>query len=180
MRWNCTLINSANAFQPTSLAVDIAARSRYETVMPAALYQFSSDAEVERLVEAFIACKLPEKEWTHGAHWAGAFYIIVKRPDIEAERDMPDMIRRFNISIGSENTDSAGYHETITQGSLIIARMFLGAQNDDLRLYEICNRLFATKFGRSDWLFDFWTKEILFSVKARREWVEPNIKPLAI
>ncbi|NNL88723.1 MAG: hypothetical protein HKP25_06600 [Marinicaulis sp.] len=148
--------------------------------MPAALYHFSSDAEVERLVERFIACELSEKEWTHGAHWAGAFYIIMQRPDIDAERDMPDMIQRFNNSVGGENTDSAGYHETITQGSLVIARLFLEAQNDNPPVYEVCNRLFATKFGKSDWLFEFWTKKVLFSVKARHEWVKPNIKPLTL
>ena len=31
------------------------------------------------------------------------------------ERDLPDLIRRYNESVGGVNSDTEGYHETITQ-----------------------------------------------------------------
>ena len=147
--------------------------------MPA-LYHYSSDAEIIRIGEGFLDLSLPEKEWTHGAHWAGAFWLILTRPDISPERDMPGMIRRFNPAKGGKNTDTAGYHETITQASLIVARGHIAAQTDDPPLFELCNRLYASRFGKSDWLLQHWSKELLFSVKARREWVAPDIAPLAL
>ncbi len=144
------------------------------------LYHYSSDAEVIRVGEGFLDRSLPKEAWTHGAHWAAAFWLILRRPDITPEREMPDLIRRYNVATGGENTDMAGYHETITQASLIVARSFITAQEDAPPLHELCNRLYASPFGKSDWLFSYWTKEVLFSAKARREWIPPDIKPLVL
>ena len=146
----------------------------------AALYHYDSEDDVIRIGEGFCACTLPKAEWTHGAHWAAAFWLILRRPDMTPEREMPDLTRRYNLSVGGENTDMAGYHETITQASLIVARSFIAMEDDAPALHEICNRLFASPFGRSDWLFDYWTKETLFTVRARKEWVPPDIKPLVL
>jgi hypothetical protein len=33
-------------------------------------------------------------------------------------------------------------------------------------------------FGKSDWPLAYWTKARLFSVEARRSWVEPDVAPL--
>ncbi|MEZ5893702.1 MAG: hypothetical protein R3C58_11260 [Parvularculaceae bacterium] len=145
-----------------------------------ALYHYSSEAEVVRLGEGFHACTLPKAEWTHGAHWAAAFWLILMRPDILPERDMPDLIRRYNLSTGTENTDTGGYHETITQASLIVARAFIAREGAGTALHDLCNALFASPFGKSDWLFAYWRKETVFSVKARREWVAPDLKPLEL
>ncbi len=142
-----------------------------------ALYHYHSEAEVLRIGEEFAAARLPKAEWTHGAHWAAAFWLILKRPDLDPERDMPGMIRRYNDSVGTPNTDTEGYHETITLASLIVARAFI-AGGPDAPLHELCNRLFASRFGKSDWLFVHWSKDVLFSAKARREWVVPDLAPL--
>ena len=144
----------------------------------AALYHYSSEAEIIRIGEGFLDHSLPEKEWTHGAHWAAAFWLILKHPEVNPERDMPEMIRTYNQAKGGENTDTGGCHETITQASLIVARGFIAQQPDDPPLHELCNRLYASPFGKSDWLRHHWSKEVLFSVKARREWVPPDLKPL--
>jgi len=142
------------------------------------LYHYASDEKIAHIGEGFIDCTLPKPEWTHGAHWAAAFWIIAKRPDLVAERDMPDFIRRYNIATGGVNTTSEGYHETITQASLKVARSFLAQQTNAAPLFETCNQLFASSFGTSNWPLTYWSKELLFSVEARASWVEPDIKPL--
>jgi len=38
---------------------------------------------------------------------------------------MPAMIRRYNQSVGGVNSDTGGYHETITQASLHMTRALL-------------------------------------------------------
>ena len=38
---------------------------------------------------------------------------------------MPTMIRAYNEATGGANTETRGYHETITQASLRAARSFL-------------------------------------------------------
>ncbi|MEO1135782.1 MAG: hypothetical protein AAFW68_04100 [Pseudomonadota bacterium] len=145
-----------------------------------ALYHYTSEAQIARIGEGFLDLSLPKPEWTHGAHWAATFWILDRHPEINPEHEMPGLIRRYNEAKGGINSDTEGYHETITQGSLIVARGFLEKQTDAPALDVLCNRLFATRFGRSDWLFEHWTKDLLFSVTARREWVPPDIKPLSV
>ncbi len=98
-------------------------------------------------------------------------------PDLDLPRVLPGFIRAYNDATGVANTDSAGYHETITQASLRAARDFL-ARHEGLPLYAVCNALMRAPFGDKDWLLAYWTRETLFSVEARRHWVEPDIKPL--
>ncbi len=45
-------------------------------------------------------------------------------------------------------------------------------------LHAALEELMASSFGRSDWLLAYWTRPVLFSVAARRGWVEPDLKPL--
>jgi hypothetical protein len=45
-------------------------------------------------------------------------------------------------------------------------------------LYEALNELLASRYGRSDWLLAHWSRPVLFSVAARRAWVEPDLQPL--
>jgi hypothetical protein len=120
---------------------------------------------------------LPKSQWTHAAHFAAALWLLACRPDVDAERDMPGFIRSYNEATGVANTDSGGYHETITQASLRAARSFL-EQTPQHRLCDVCNALMASPFGKSDWLLSYWSRERLFSVQARRFWVEPDRQPL--
>ncbi len=145
-----------------------------------ARYHFANDQEIAQLVEGFIDCTLPKAEWTHGAHWAGAFWIIAKRPDLIAERDMPEFIRRYNLSVGGVNSETEGYHETITQASLKVARNFLKKNGDDQPLCKVCDALFSSPFGDSNWPLQYWSKPVLFSKEARADWVEPDLKPLSL
>lgn len=138
---------------------------------------FSSDAEIAALVEGFRGCNLPKEKWTHAAHWAGALYLL-KEDEAAAFRDMPGMIRAYNESVGGQNTDSEGYHETITIASLRAAAQALAAAPEGTPLHEVLAGLVAGPCGKPDWILDYWSKDCVFSVKARREWVEPDIRPL--
>jgi hypothetical protein len=92
-------------------------------------------------------------------------------------RDMPGLIRAYNEATGVPNTDTSGYHETITLGSLRSARAWLAARNDR-PLHEALNELLASEYGRSDWLLVYWSQPLLFSAAARATWVEPDLRPL--
>ena len=137
---------------------------------------FSSDAEIERIGLGVFERTLPKPEWTHAAHFAAAFWVL-RWPGMNAERDMPKLIRAYNLATGVPNTDSSGYHETITLASLRAARDWL-AKRPDKALHEALNELLASKYGRSDWLLEYWSKPVLFSVMARRAWIDPDLKPL--
>lgn len=141
------------------------------------MFHFASDDEIERIGRGLLDRTLPKSEWTHAAHFAAAFWLL-RRLEIHALRDMPGLIRAYNESTGVPNTDTSGYHETITVASLRAARAWLAAAAPGAALHEALNGLLASDYGRSDWLLAYWSKPLLFSVVARRTWVEPDLKPL--
>jgi hypothetical protein len=138
---------------------------------------FADDHAVRRIGEGLIACTLTRPAWTHEAHLAACLYVIEQRPDIVPERDLPDIIRRFNESIGGVNDDTQGYHETITQCSIRGVREFLARTDPTLPLASKVNALLQAPEGRRDWPLRFYSQERLFSKEARLGWVEPDVAP---
>jgi hypothetical protein len=137
---------------------------------------FASGADIERIGLGLLDRSLPKSEWTHAAHFAAAFWLL-RHPSLCAQRDMPGLIRAYNDATGIENTDTTGYHETITQASLRVAREWL-AHRPTVELHEALNELMLSNIGRSDWLLVYWSRAVLFSVAARRTWVPPDLQPL--
>jgi hypothetical protein len=138
---------------------------------------FHSDPEIERIGAGVIDLTLPKKEWTHAAHWAAAFWLLSHHGDA-ALQQLPGLIRAYNEATGVANTDTGGYHETITQASLRAARAWLRTRPAGEPLHQALTRLLAAEYGRSDWLLTYWSRPVLFSVAARRAWVEPDLQPL--
>jgi hypothetical protein len=138
---------------------------------------FESDSDITALTAAFRACNLPKEKWTHAAHWAAALALIAE-DEAAAHRDMPGMIRAYNESVGGRNTDTEGYHETITIASLRAAADALAAAPDGTPLHAVLANLLVGPCGKPDWVMDYWRKDTLFSTKARREWVAPDVQDL--
>ena len=138
---------------------------------------FAGAAAIRRVGEGMLARTLPREEWTHEAHLATCAWVILERPDIHPERDLPDLIRRYNESVGGVNSDSEGYHETITQVSIRGVRVAL-ARSEGVGLADRVNALLLAEEGRRDWPLRFYSRERLFSVEARRGWVEPDVAAL--
>ena len=140
------------------------------------MHYFTSDEEIERIGHGLTDCTLPKGEWTHAAHFAAAFWFLRER-GAAALSEIPARIRAYNQATGVPNTDTSGYHETITVASLRAARAWLAARQK-MPLHTALNELLATQFGRSGWLLEYWSAELLFSVGARRGWVGPDRKAL--
>jgi len=139
---------------------------------------FASDADVARVGEGLWSRTLPREEWTHEAHLAATTYLLLRRPDIDLDRELPGLIRRYNESVGGVNSDSEGYHETITRVFLQGVRLFLGEADLSEPLHELVNELLLSPMGRRDWPLRFYSRERLFSVEARRTFVAPDLAAL--
>jgi len=137
---------------------------------------FHTDAEIAHLGEGLLACSLARAEWTHEAHLAATTYLLLKRPDVDLERELPGIIRRFNESVGGVNSDSEGYHETITRVFLRGVRLFLEEVDISGPIHRLVNELLYSPAGRRDWPLRFYSPERLFSVEARRHFVEPDLR----
>jgi hypothetical protein len=139
---------------------------------------FASDTEIEHIGEGLLARTLPREEWTHEAHLAATTYLLTRRPDVDLDTQLPGIIRRYNESVGGVNSDSEGYHETITRTFLHGARLFLAEANATSPVHELVNELLLSPMGRRDWPLRFYTPACLFSVEARRHLVPPDIAAL--
>ena len=80
-----------------------------------------------------------------------------------------------DASVGGVNSDTEGYHETITRVFLRGVRLFLAEADPKEPLHELVNELLLSPMGRRDWPLRFYSPQRLFSVTARREWVPPDI-----
>ena len=149
---------------------------------------FKTDAEIVRIGEGLLAAShaggmagramartLPRADWTHEAHLAATAYLLARRPDIDLDTQLPGIIRRYNESVGGVNSDTEGYHETITRMFLHGVRLFLADADPDAPLYELVNELLLSPIGRRDWPLRFYSAERLFSVEARRVFLPPNL-----
>jgi hypothetical protein len=139
---------------------------------------FATDADVRDVGEGLLSCTLPRAEWTHEAHLAATTYLLLRRPDIDVDHDLPGLIRRYNESVGGVNTDTEGYHETITRVFVAGVRLFLSEADLSDPLHELVNMLLLSPMGRRDWPLRFYTPGRLFSIEARRAFVEPDIAAL--
>ena len=138
---------------------------------------YDSDLAIARIARGVADRTLPKLEWTHAAHFAAALWLIRHEAGEPAEARMPGLIRAYNAATGVPNTDREGYHETITLASIAAARTVLAAQPRERPLCEVLAELMAGPLGRSDWLLAYWSRGRLFSVEARRRWIEPDLQP---
>ena len=140
---------------------------------------FANDDAIARIGEGLLACTLPRADWTHEAHLAATTYLLARRPDVDIDRQLPAIIRRYNESVGGVNDDTQGYHETITRTFLHGVRLFLREAEPDAPLHELVNELLLSPMGRRDWPLRFYSAERLFSVEARRHFVPPDLAAFA-
>lgn len=117
---------------------------------------------------------LPRSEWTHPAHLVFATTLIAKEGLARAEVKAPDYIRAYNESVGGVNDDTQGYHHTITLFFLRHIDAYLEPFASD-EIGARATRLLASPLAATDYPLRYYSKERLFSVEARRGWIEPDL-----
>lgn len=135
---------------------------------------FASDAAVRRVGEGLLARTLRKPDWTHEAHLAACAWLMVERVDILPERDLPDIIRSYNVAVGGVNDETQGYHHTLTLLYIRGVREFLATQRA-VSLAETVNALLTSEIAPRSWPLTLYSRERLFSVEARMGWVEPDL-----
>jgi hypothetical protein len=136
---------------------------------------FADDAAIRRIGEGLLACTLAKADWTHEAHLATCAWLILERPEILPERDLPAIIRRYNESVGGVNDETQGYHETITQLFIRGVRRSLKRSEGAGGLAARVNALLLGEEGRREWPLRYYSRERLFSAEARLGWADPDL-----
>ena len=135
---------------------------------------FTSFLDIERLVFDFEAGILPKDRWTHHAHLIVGTWYIARHEDSIAIDRIRRGIRRHNAAVGTLDTPTSGYHETITLAWAKLIRQYLIVNNIvDIRSLSLYRGVVA-EFCDPGYLFRFYEKALLMSPAARATWVEPD------
>lgn len=137
-----------------------------------------SKAEIKHLIERFENRQLPKVEWTHEAHLVVAIWYTWHHDEDEAMNLVRDFIWNHNESVGTANSETDGYHESITKFWVYVGKRFL--ESNEFEGYtEACTAFIDSKFASSKHPLQYYTADVLFSLEARRNWVEPDLKRLS-
>ena len=138
----------------------------------------ASPARIGEIAARFEAAALAKTDWTHEAHLTmGAWHVARFGPAQALER-LRVRIRALNDAHGTVNSDTGGYHETITCAYVRLIAAFLSARPAGEEIDDSVAALLASPLAARDALLRHYSKPLLFSVAARRNWVGPDLAPL--
>jgi len=130
--------------------------------------------EIAAFIAEFEARILPKASWHHQGHLVvGLWYLSHHSPE-EALSILRRRISAYNEVAGPPNTDTSGYHETLTRFYLQGIASHLAARRS-LSVPESLAVLLRSPMGSQDWPLTAYSRERLFSVAARHEWLEPDL-----
>ncbi|HWS89390.1 MAG TPA: hypothetical protein VN282_20620 [Pyrinomonadaceae bacterium] len=135
---------------------------------------YRTDEEVLEVVRRFESCELPPADFNHREHLLVALCYLLRLGDAEALARVRSNIGAY---VAAHGINPSLYHETITVFWLKRVRAYLARAADGLNLAEMTNAL-AAECGGSRLIFDYYSKELIDTETARREWVEPDLRPL--
>ena len=131
---------------------------------------YKSDDEIRAIVEGLEDCSIPPDNFDHRAHLAVAIWYLSSMTVEQASAKMRDSLLRF---IAHNGVDSQKYNETITQFWVRRLDKLLNETDPNLSLAERANQAIE-KAGDSNLIFDYYTRERIFSEEARCKWIEPE------
>ncbi len=135
-----------------------------------------SEDTLGQFLAAFEDGTLPKEEWTHQAHIVMAACVLHSYPLEEATSRIREGIKAYNVASGGQNTETSGYHESIT---IFWIQMITDDLNPSLSRLDQA-RAMSERFGEQSSLFKkYWSYDIAKSVEARRSWIEPDRRDIA-
>jgi hypothetical protein len=135
---------------------------------------------LDDLVTRFLAGVLPREEWTHGAHLAVGLWHVHRYGPEDAIARLRVCIRALNDRHGTPNTESSGYHETITVAYVRLIDQFLAMGPTGTPVESRLPDLLSGPLADQKFLGRFWSREVLMSPTARATWTPPNLCSLTL
>ena len=133
--------------------------------------KYCSEKEILEIVRGFENGTIAREDWRHGEHLTVALYYIWHHDFETALVKMRDGIFNLLEAFEVDLTKEMPYHETLTIFWLKTVEDFTNSKNKH-SIVEVCNELIE-KFDK-DYPLQFYKREVLFSDKARNEFVEPT------
>jgi hypothetical protein len=134
--------------------------------------------DLDELAQRFEAAEIPKAEWTHEAHLRVGAVFVQRLGPAQALDRLRTGIRRLNEANGVDNSTTGGYHETITACYVRFIDQFLSSCPREMTFDRRVDELLRSSVARREFLFGFFSRDLLMSQQARAQWVEPDLMPL--
>jgi hypothetical protein len=137
----------------------------------------ATEPEIDLFLAAFEGGRLPKTEWTHAAHLlTGACYVHSLGQDAALNK-MRECVQRHNESVGTINSETSGYHETIT---VMWIRLLDGLRRNakPMSRAEFAALAVERFSARRDIVREYYDFDLVASTEARLQWVAPTLKTL--
>lgn len=138
----------------------------------------SNDAELDEFLRGFEDGTYPVKQWTHAAHLAMAGGYLTRMSADEALPFLRERIAAYNVAQGGVNTDSSGYHESLTVFWIKLVAAHLAGLDPAMSRVDKVRSVVETFAPRRDIFREYWSFDVVKSVEARRSWVPPDLRSL--
>lgn len=137
------------------------------------------EAAFLNFIAGFENGSLPKARWTHEAHVAAcAWYSLQHESPLMLLDWMRKAISSYNVSVGGQNTESSGYHETLTRlwCELVFALTHGHPWPSALHAARTAVMVYGHDRGIAKRFYSF---DVVNDRAARREWREPDLATLA-
>jgi hypothetical protein len=135
--------------------------------------RYASEAELTEIVRKFEDATIGRDDWKHAEHMVVALFYL-RDNDMETATEkmrsgiLTLLVKGFEVDLAKEMP----YHETITVFWMRLVANYLSATNGR-SLLEKANEL-AGLYDK-DYPLRFYSRDLLFSDRARAEYVEPDL-----
>jgi len=137
---------------------------------------YGSEGALAAVVRGFERCATPPAEFTHAAHLVVALCYL-RGSGLTVAQAADRMRAGLYRYLDHNGVDRQKYHETITLFWLKRVRGFLDRADATRTAAELADEMIEL-CGDANLVNDYYSKERLFSGEARKDWVEPDLKPL--
>ena len=134
--------------------------------------RYNSEKEILKVVRDFENGAMARENWRHAEHLTVALCYLRDYDFETALTKMRGGIFNLLKAFGVDLKNEMPYHETLTVFWLKTVENFKNSKSE-CAFVEMCSELIE-KFDK-DYPLQFYTRELLFSEKARNEFVEPNL-----
>ena len=139
------------------------------------LRKYRNEEEIYELLKSFETGTIARDKWKHAEHLVVALCYLRNDTLDGATRKMRKGIFNLLKTFGVDLEKEMPYHETITVFWMRTAYAYM-LMNDDLTFVEKANGL--CELYDKDHPLKFYSRELLFSDRARAGLVEPDITPM--
>ena len=133
---------------------------------------FSCDAEVRELIDAFESGTIAPSQFDHAAHMATALSYLAVHSYVDAKARMRAALLQFTARHGIDV-----YHETITTFWMRLLHHLASGPYRDVPLWSRIN-LIVKRWEHAGAVETHYSPELIRSKGARQNWVLPDRLPL--